>query len=176
MTPILRYSIRFILVLFAQFIFIQNVQLGGFITPYFYFLFILWLPFTISRNSLLLVAVLFGLALDFLILTPGLHASTCLLIAYLRPYLLSLTLSRDLKTINYAEPSVRSMSLVPYATYVIVLALIHNAYLIFIQWLSVGDLWFFMRKLILTSLVSLLLTGIVEILFQRTQKTRASLK
>jgi hypothetical protein len=175
MTPILRYSLRFIFVVLAQFILLKNVQLGGFISPYFYFLYILWLPFTISKNTLLIVSVLFGLALDYLVLTPGLHGSTCLLIAYLRPYILNLTVSRDLKTINYAEPSVRSMSLLPYCTYVVILTIIHNAYLIFIQWLSVGDVWFFLRKLIITSLVALLLAGIIEIIFQRTLKTRASL-
>lgn len=176
MTPFLRYSIRFIFILLMQYILCTMAPLGGYITPYFYFVFILWLPFSINRINLLLVAVLFGLTLDYFLLTPGLHASSCLLIAYLRPFLLNLLLAKEIKELNYAEPSIRSMNFMPYMTYIIILILIHHGYLIFLQLMSVGNFFYFLKKMILTSLVSLLLVGILDIIFQRKLKTRLSLK
>ena len=72
---------------FAFFILVQVYVLNKiphlhrFITPYIYYLFILWLPFSVSRQWLLVIGFLTGLSLDYFTMTPGLHAAACTLIA-----------------------------------------------------------------------------------------------
>ena len=54
-------------------------HLHRFIIPYIYFLFLLWLPFSISRLGLLVIGFLTGLILDYFTMTPGLHTETAVL-------------------------------------------------------------------------------------------------
>ncbi len=176
MSPLVRYSFRFIIFILVQYVLGSMEPLGNVITPYIYHLFILWLPFSLSRISLLFIAAVYGIALSFLLASPGIHGATCVLIAYARPYLLKLLLVKDVKDLNYAEPSVHSLGFTPYATYVITLTIIHHIYLIILEWLSVGQLGFFVLKIILSAGVSILLIAIVEMLVQRKQKTRSSLR
>lgn len=87
MSSLLKNIIRFILFLFIQVYVLSHVPpLHQIITPYLYFLFILWLPFSINRWGLLLLGFAFGMSVDYFLGTPGLHAAPCTLIAYLRPF------------------------------------------------------------------------------------------
>jgi cell shape-determining protein MreD len=152
----------------------QIPPLHQFITPYLYFLFILWLPFTISRSGLLLVSFLFGLTLDYFLGTPGLHAAPCVLIAYLRPFLINVLISQEGAELNYAEPSIKSMGFAPYGLYVLVFTFIHHFYLVFIEWLHFGNFLYFIGKVTATTGISLLLIFITEMLFFRKQKFRTN--
>ena len=82
-------------------------HLHRFITPYLYYLFILWLPFATPRFWLLVIGFITGLSLDYFTQTPGLHAAACLLIAYIRPFVVNLLLPKDSTEFNYKEPSPR---------------------------------------------------------------------
>ncbi len=176
MTPIIRYSFRFIILILIQYILCQMTPLRGFVTPYIYFVFILWLPFTMKRSTMLLVSALYGLALGYLLVCPGIHAAACVLIAYLRPYVLSMLLVKDIKDLNFAEPSTNSLGFIPYLTYIVILIIIHHSYIVLLQWLSVGHLGYFIVKVLLTSLISVIIIIILEGILPRTLKTRASLK
>jgi hypothetical protein len=176
MSPLVRYSFRFILLLLLQYLLSNLEPLGRFITPYIYFIYILWLPFSLSRFWLMTLAFVYGMGCDFLLLTPGLHAAACVLIAYFRSFLINVLLPGDAAEINYTEPSVKSMGLAPYAVYVLVLTFIHHAYMVFLQWLDVGSTGYFLIKVILTTAVSLLLITAAELAVTRKQKTRSSLR
>ncbi len=161
-------------ILVQVYVLCQIPPLHQFITPYLYFLFILWLPFTISRFSLLFVAFLLGIVLDYFLGTPGLHAAPCVLIAYLRPFLINILISKEGAELNYAEPSIRSMGLAPYGLYVLVLTFIHNFYLVLLEWLQFGDFLYFISKVAATTGISMLLIFITEMLFFRKQKFRTN--
>jgi hypothetical protein len=176
MAPLVRYTFRFIILLLIQYVLCQMVPIAGYITPYFYFVYILWLPFNISKGALLWLSALYGLCLGYLLATPGIHAAACVLIAYFRPYILSALLVKDVKDINYAEPSAKSMGFAPYMTYAIVLTILHNLYIIVLQWMAVGHLGFFILKTILTSAVGVAIIAILEGLLSRNLKTRNSLQ
>ena len=76
MSDLVRNIIRFALFIIVQVYLLNKIpHLHQFIIPYIYYLFILWLPFSISRIGLMFVAFLTGLILDFFTMTPGLHAS-----------------------------------------------------------------------------------------------------
>lgn len=175
MSLLIRNIIRFILFIFVQqFILNQIPPLHQFITPYLYYLFVLWLPFSIPRAGLMFLAFLLGLTLDYFTATPGLHAAPCVLIAYLRPFLINLLISQEGAELNYTEPSIKSMGMAPYGFYVLVFTFIHHVYLVFIEWMQFGDILYFLGKVTATTGVSLLLVFITEMLFFRKQKFRTN--
>src|SRR6516225_12305794 len=115
MSELLKNSIRFVLFIFVQvFILFKIPPLHRFITPYLYYLYILWLPFNWSRAWLMTIAFLYGLCLDYFTLTPGLHAAAYVLIAYLRPFVINLLISQEGADKSYASPSITSMGWAPY--------------------------------------------------------------
>lgn len=175
MSTLLKNIIRFCFFILLQAYVLNKVPaLHQFVKPYLYFLFILWLPFNISRSALLLIAFVYGLTMDYFSGTPGLHAAPCVLIAYLRPFLLSVLLPQETTELSYVEPSAKSMGFVPYAVYVLVLTFIHHTLLVLIEWIQFGDFLFFIGKVAATTAVSLLLIFITEVLFFRKANYRTN--
>lgn len=175
MHPIIKHSIRFVFFILLQ-VFVLNTipPLHQFIVPYLYFLFILWLPVSISRIALLVVAFLFGLSLDYFTGTLGLHAAPCVAIAFLRPFLLKLLLAQETAEAGYMEPGHNSMGWAPFITYAALLTIVHHSYLVLIEWLQFGNFLYFMGKVLGTSAISLLLILIAELLIPRREKQRAA--
>ncbi|HEY0067079.1 MAG TPA: rod shape-determining protein MreD [Flavisolibacter sp.] len=148
--------------------------LHQYVVPSLYFLFILWLPFTISRLGVLIIGFFTGLLLDYFEMTPGLHAAACVLIAYVRPFIINLLIPKDTDEINYREPSPRGMGWAPYAIYAFVLTLLHHSYITLLQWLEFGTFLSFIIKVGSTTAISMLLIFTVELLFPRKLKYRTN--
>lgn len=175
MSDLLRNIIRFaVFILIQVFVLFKIPALHRFITPYLYFLFILWLPFSISRLGLLVVGFILGLSIDYFMMTPGLHAAACVLIAYIRPFVINVLAPKDSSEFNYREPSPKAMGWTPYAVYVLILTLLHNGYMIFLEWLSFGSFIDFLIKVVATTGISLLMIFTVELLFPRKLKYRTN--
>jgi len=175
MSSLLKNIARFILfILFQVYILNQVPPLHRFIIPYVYFLYILWLPFQINRFALLAISFVFGLSLDYFTGTPGLHAAPCVLIAYLRPFILSLLIPQETTEQSYIEPGRNSMGWAPYALYVSVLTFVHHFYLVLIEWLQFGNFVYFLGKVAGTTTISLLMIFLAELLFNRKGRHRAN--
>ena len=175
MSNLLKNTIRFVLFIFVQvFILFKIPPLHRFVTPYLYYLYILWLPFNMSRAGLMLLSFFFRLSLDYFTHTPGLHAAACVLIAYIRPFIINLLISQDGADKSYASPSITSMGWAPYGTYVLVLTFFHHGYLVFLEWMNFGNFWFFLGKVAATTAISMLLIFLTELLFYRKEKFRTN--
>ncbi|NCT92806.1 MAG: rod shape-determining protein MreD [Chitinophagaceae bacterium] len=175
MSSLLKNIIRFILFILLQVFILNEVPpLHQFIVPYVYFLFILWLPFTINRVLLMVIAFAFGLSLDFFTGTLGLHAAPCVLIAFIRPALLGLILPQETIEQSYSEPGIKSMGWAPYLLYIGLLTFVHHVYLVFIEWMQFGDILYFLGKVTGTTAISLLLILLAELLFHRKSKYRTN--
>ena len=175
MNNLLKNIVRFILfILFQVFILNEVPPLHQFIVPYLYFLFILWLPFNINRFFLLALSFVFGLTLDYFTGTPGLHAAPCVLIAYIRPFLLNLLIPQETTEQSYIEPAPKSMGWAPYGLYIGVLTFLHHFYLVLIEWLQFGNFIYFIGKVLGTTAVSLLMIFIAELLFSRKGRYRTN--
>ncbi len=175
MSDLLRNIIRFVLFLGLQVYILDNIPpLHRFIIPVIYYLFILWLPFSVSRFWLLVIGFITGLSLDYFSMTPGLHAAACVLIAYVRPFLVNLLTPKEISEFNYREPSARSIGWAPYSVYVLVLTFLHHGYLIFLEWLQFGTFLDFIIKVISTTGISMLMILTGEVLFPRRLKFRTN--
>lgn len=175
MSNLVRNTIRFILFILVQVYILHKIPpLHRFIVPYLYFLFILWLPFSMKRGPLMVVAFVYGLTLDYFLVTPGLHAAACVLIAYVRPFLVNLLIRQEGAEQSYGAPSINSMGFAPYSIFVLVLTLLHHGYLVFLEWMQFGDVWYFLGKVAATTAVSLFLVLVTELLFYRKEKYRTN--
>jgi hypothetical protein len=175
MSDLLKNTIRFVIFILVQWFVLSKVPpLHRFIVPYIYYLFILWLPFATPRFWLLAIGFLTGLSLDYFEQTPGLHAAACVLIAYIRPFIINLLLPKDTAEFTYREPSPRTLGWTPYAVYVLILTLFHHGYLFFLEWLSFGSFLIFLIKLVASTGISLLLILTTELLFTRKLRYRTN--
>ena len=155
---------------------LNNVPpLHQFISPVIYYLFLLWLPFSVSRLGLLFLGFLLGLSIDYFLVTPGLNTAVCLAIAYVRPFLISVLIPHDKAEFNFREPSAVAMGWVPYITYVMLLSFLFHGYISFLEWLQWGSFFDFILKTISATLISTLLAITSEVLFARKGKVRSSL-
>jgi hypothetical protein len=175
MKDAVKHIFRFIIFILIQFYVLNKVpHLHRFIVPYLYYLPLLWLPFSVSRLGLLLIGFTVGLTLDYFMMTPGLHAAACVLVAYVRPFVINILTPKDNSEFTYREPSPKAMQWTPYAFYVFVLTLLHHGYMVFLQWLSFGTFLDFVIKVIATTAISMLLIFTVEFLFPRKLKFRTN--
>lgn len=175
MSDLVRNTIRFVLFILVQnYVLFQIRPLHEFVVPYIYYLYVLWLPFSMGRMSLMLVSFLFGLTLDYFTHTPGLHAAACVMIAYLRSFVVNILIPQEGAEQNYKSPSPVSMGWAPYAVYVLVLTLLHHTYLVLLEWLQFGSFLFFLGKVLATTGISLMLVLITELLFFRKEKFRTN--
>ncbi|MFZ4770686.1 MAG: rod shape-determining protein MreD [Ferruginibacter sp.] len=154
---------------------LDRIHLHQMVTPYLYFLFILWLPFKLQRSWLMIFAFLLGFTLDSFRHQPGFHAAACVLIAYLRPFLINLLIPQEGFETNYEEPSISSMGgILPYTIYIGVFAFMHNAWLFLLEAWQFGNIWYFLVKTVLSTLISFLLIIITDMIFVRKQKFRTN--
>ncbi|HEX6845394.1 MAG TPA: rod shape-determining protein MreD [Chitinophagaceae bacterium] len=175
MNDVVRNVFRFVFFILLQVFVLDNIPpLHRFIIPVIYFLFILWLPFSISRFWLLVIGFMTGLSYDYFTVTPGLHAAACVLVAYFRPFIVNILIPKDTSEFNYSEPSAKAMGWAPYTVYVFALSLLHHGYLLLLELLEIGDFLAFLIKVIASTAISMLLIFTAEILFPRRLKYRTN--
>lgn len=173
MSDLVRNIIRYLLFVFLQ-VYILNKMphLHQLITPYIYFLFILWLPFYIKKGWLLILAFLLGFTIDYYTITPGLFAAAAVLVAFLRPFIINLFAPKDATEFSYKEPSPKAMGWKAYLLYALILSFCHNFYLLFLEWLSFGSFIHFLMTTIISTAISMLMIIIAELIFPRKLKFR----
>lgn len=175
MSNFLKHFFRLAIFILIQVYVLNKIpHLHRFITPYLYYLPLLWLPFSVSRIGLLMIGFLTGLTLDYFVNTPGLHAAACLLVAYVRPFVINVLTPKDSSEFNYREPSPKAIQWTPYAIYVFVLTLLHHGYMLFLELLDFGSFLDFIIKVIASTGISMLLIFTVELLFPRNLKFRTN--
>jgi len=175
MSTIVKNIIRFcILILFQVFV-LDKIRLHQLVTPYVYFIFILWLPFKINRTMLMFLSFVLGMTLDSFRHHPGFHAAACVLMAYVRPFIINLMIPQEGAETNYEEPSFRSMGgMLPYMIYAGLLIMLHNSWLFLLEAWQFADVWYFFSKTLLSTAIGLLLVLITEMLFSRNQKFKTN--
>jgi hypothetical protein len=168
----LKHFFRFCLLVAIQVLLLNKINLrwwwapSGFplFIPYIYPLVILLMPFSTRLTPLLVIAFLLGTSVDVFSNTLGMHASACVLMAYLRPNVLAALLPKNLVEYHSLEPSVRTMSWLPFFTYAAVLLLAHHLLLFLVEFWSVVAISALLLKVLSSLVTSLLLLLIYTLL------------
>jgi hypothetical protein len=160
MNDSLRTIFGFIGGILFQVLILNNVQLLGFMTPYYYPLLILALPAVMNQHSVLIVAFLTGITIDAFEYTGALHASAALVLAYLRPVLLRLVSTqsgRELPSVSLAVLGFRNFTL-----YVFIGLFIHHFVLFFVDALRLSNIDIILLRTTYTTVLSLIVVLVVQ--------------
>jgi hypothetical protein len=148
-----KYLFYFIVLILAQLLVFNNIEFSGFINPYVYILFIILLPFTIPKVVLLLGAFLIGLVMDLFMGTPGVHSSATVLMAFSRPFVMSLFSPREgYQTGTY--PRLTQFGLEWFVKYTVMLVLIHHFALFYLEIFTFNHFFSTFFRVILSSLLT----------------------
>ena len=141
----LRYSLFFIIIVLLQIWILNRIHLSGIATPLFYIYFILKLPATMGRNSLLLVACFLGLIIDFFSYTLGISMLACVIMGFSRYYIFNAFAPRDMS--NAFVPSVETFGSSLFMRYAAILTLIHHVSFFVAESFTFLDIFTLMLKI-----------------------------
>ena len=163
---ILKYAGLFLLLLTLQLFIFNNIQLSGYINPYVYVLFILFLPYETPGWLLLILGFFTGICVDAFMNTYGMHSSATLFLAFLRPYLLNLIANRE-DIDRKGSPSIYPNGLVWFLKYTLFLVLAHHFVLFFIESFSFAMFFHTLFRVILSTLITTSFILLSTLLFSR---------
>ena len=174
MRLIVKNIVRFIALVFLQ-IFVVNQMNLGFLNPYIsiviYISFLFTFPVNISKYILLIVALFLGLSIDMFQNTGGIHASACVFLAFVRPFLL-IRLQSDSPIDEIQELSVYTEDLQKYIVYCMLLAFFFFMWLFLLEEFNFGRIPLIFLKAILSSVVSTALIILGQYLLIRKPKNQ----
>ena len=160
---------RFIFLILFQVLILNNIQFSGYVNPYFYIYFILLLPFETPPWLLLFSAFILGMSLDTFTNTIGLNAAACVLIAFIRPFVIRM-ISTGTEFMIGHSPSLRNQGVKWFAYYSIILVLVHHFALFFLEIFRFNELFQTILRVLLSSLFTLLMIFIAEYLSDTAKK------
>ncbi len=165
--------IRFIALILFQVLIISNVhlQISFYINPYIYPLFILLLPMQLPKWAVILASFFTGIAIDTFLNTAGFHAASCVLIGYLRPYILQLLTPRN----GYEaddQPTIKYLGFTWFITYATLILLIHHLIYFFIEVHAFNEIGRTFFKILISLFFSLSLILLIEIIVSPVSKKR----
>ena len=166
---LIRNILRFVILLIVQVMVFDNLGFGTYIHPYIYVLFVLLLPFDTPKWRLLIDGFLIGMAVDIFNGTPGLNAAATVFLAFSRSFIIGIT-SRKSDIEGKNAPTVTEMGLQWFAVYALLLLLLHNLVLFWLEAFSIRLLGLVLAETVLSSLVSLLLIIIIIYIFKPLKK------
>ncbi len=164
---LLKYIGRLVFLVLLQVLLINNIDLTEYgITPYFYILLIILLPFETPGWILLLFAFFTGLTIDMFSDTGGIHAAASVFTAFLRPLILRIFSLRD----GYApetRPVISHYGFPWFFKYAGILILIHHFVYYFMLEFSFAGFMITFLKVLITSVLTLTLILISQYLIFR---------
>jgi cell shape-determining protein MreD len=160
---------RFVFLILFQVLILNNIQLSGYINPYFYIYFILLLPFETPRWLLMLSAFLLGISIDAFTNTFGLNAFACVLMAFVRPFVIT-TISTGTEFMIGHSPSLKNQGVKWFAYYSVILVLVHHFALFYLEIFRFTEFFQTLLRVLLSSLFTLIIVFIAEYLSYPTKK------
>ena len=154
------------LLIAVQVLFLQQLTLGDvadYFVPFVYPMLIFVLPFTFNKHWLMVVGLVSGWVVDMFYNTPGLNASAAVLVAFLRPFALSLIAPRD--GFDWVKPpGYFSMGANRFTVYVFVLLFIYHLWFFSLEVFKISYLHIIFLKAFFSSLLATVLVVITSIL------------
>jgi hypothetical protein len=169
MNDTLKHSARFIFFVFIQVLILSQIELGGGTQIMIYPLFVLLLPVDINVFVLLTLSFALGISIDAISDTYGLHASSLLVVAYLRPVIFKLFAPRDGYE-QIPETNIYNMGLSWFIRCFGLLLLIHHFWFFMLELFKLDDIMYLLQKTFLSLPMSLVICILLQYLFIRKPK------
>ena len=170
MNEIVKHFWRFVIFLIIQVLVLNQLEIGFGIQIMVYPLFIMMLPFEINIFLLLGLSFLLGIGIDTFSNTYGLHASSLLLFAYLRPVIFKLFEPRD----GYdalAVPDLFSMGFKWFIKSFGILIVAHHLWFFILEMFKLNEILYVLQKTSMSFVISFVLCILMQfILIRRLKK------
>ena len=160
--------IRFLTLLFFQVALCNNILLFDLIEPQIYIIFILLYPLASDRTQFILISFFLGLCIDFFENTGGAHAAACLVIAYIRPFIIASSFGN-----NYEEQNLKLNKDVgrKHLLYVFLLCFIHHIVLYSLEVFDFNFISYTLLQTIGGSLFSsILIITLISLFYNKSSK------
>ena len=171
MKLIITQIIRFVLFVLIQSLVFNQLEIGMNIQIMIYPLFLMLLPFETNILILLILAVVMGLSIDSISDTYGLHTSSLLLFAYLRPIVFNMFAPREgydsIKEASFFEMGQRW-----FISVFGLLLFIHHLWFFALEMFSMNEISLILQKTILSVPLSFLLCIFLQVIFVNKPKER----
>ena len=146
---------RYVVVMLLQVLLFDQLQLWGACHPYIYILCLLMMPITLPHNVDMLIGALVGLVMDVFCNSLGLHTAACILVMFIRPYLIG-ALVNDKDRLN-EQISLRSIGMEAMLRYVVIMVIIHHLMVFALAAWSWSHIGFVLLETLVSSLVTILI-------------------
>ncbi len=159
MNSTLLYNIaRFILLLAVQILIFNNMNFLGYINPYPYILFIILYPVNGNKTGLLVASFFLGIIMDMFCNSGGVHAASCLILAYYRPFIFKFAfgLSYEYQTIRLNDVLTPERF-----SFILIAVVIHHFTLFLLEVFRLNFLWEILLKTILSTIFTILICIII---------------
>ncbi len=143
---------RFILLLAAQVLIFNRIDLFGFINPFPYVLFIILYPVNGNKSGLLAASFFLGLLMDMFWNSGGVHAAASLILAYYRPsiFKFSFGLSYEYQTVKLNDVlSPERFS------FILIAVVLHHVVLFTLEIFNISFLWDIMVRTVLSTVFTI---------------------
>ena len=144
---------RFILLLVAQVLIFNRIDLFGFINPFPYVLFIILYPVNGNKSGLLAASFLLGLLMDMFWNSGGVHSAACLVLAYYRPAIFKFSFG-----LSYEYQTVRLNDVVTPErfSFLLIAIVLHHVVLFVLEVFKVSFLWDILVRTVLSTIFTII--------------------
>jgi rod shape-determining protein MreD len=163
---LLKYSLIFIVVVLLQVLVLNHILILRMISPFFYLIFLLLLPYDTPRAMLVLLGFMLGLSVDAFTNTLGVHTAVCVLIGFIRPGILNKISTRETRE-SVSAPRISTMSLNWFIGYTAIFVTIHHLLLFMLEAFTFHGFFFTLARAVLSGILSITLIVISQFLFFR---------
>lgn len=158
---------RFILLLAAQVIIFSNMSFFGFITPFPYILFLILYPVDGNRSGLLVTAFFLGIIMDMFSNSGGVHAASCLVLAWFRPAIFKFAfgLSYEYQTIRINDVLTPERF-----SFILISVVIHHLTLFVLEVFRLSNLWDIFLRTLSSTIFTIILCIILIYIFKPSKR------
>jgi rod shape-determining protein MreD len=160
MMRLLKHAIWFVALVLFQIFVLDNTHFLGVFLPVVYIYALLRWPPSLPTAATVVLGFLLGLSVDVLSNTPGMHAASTTLIAFLRYPVLRLFVSKD--DLGNKEVGESSLGISAYWKYTVLLVFVHHSALFMLESFSLTNGLLVLLKIPVCTLLTLLFIGAFE--------------
>ncbi len=161
--------VRFGVLLLLQVLVFNHINLGGYLNPYVYVMFILLLPFETPGWLLLISSFLMGLSVDLFSGTIGMHAAASTFMAFIRPAASRIISSRREYKPGFL-PGINDLGINWFISWTLSLVFAHHLVFFFLEVFRFNEIGTTILRVIASTLLTSILIIILDLLFKKEKK------
>jgi rod shape-determining protein MreD len=157
--------VRFVALVLIQVLIFNKINLGGYLNPYVYVLFILLLPFETPGWLLLVSSFAIGLSVDLFSGTIGMHAAASTFMAFVRPAASRIVSSRR-EYESGVLPGINNLGVGWFISWTLLLVFVHHLVYFYLEVFRFAELGTTFIRVVLSTLLTSFMILILDLLFK----------